>query len=257
MEEFDDLVPTPDEDGGLELSYRGWAQIDDVVWTMGRELVSLNVSFNAIESLPPELGDLHLLRELNIACNKLQTLPKQIGKLRQLRVLKINGNQIQSIPDDIGQCNHIERLYAGENRLPSFPATVENMKGLEILQLSNNDLTSIPPALCLIETIKEIDLGNNPGLQHMIPSKLQDNTEFILWMCDIWYNHQKEVVLINQCNEAYSNSISRGETKTKTLVNKVDRINTDTRDLLDEMPKGCLLKLAQCTASCKGSCSIM
>mmetsp|Transcript_17455 Transcript_17455/g.45373 ORF Transcript_17455/g.45373 Transcript_17455/m.45373 type:complete len:216 (-) Transcript_17455:548-1195(-) len=183
MEEFDDLVPTPDEDGGLELSYRGWAQIDDVVWTMGRELVSLNVSFNAIESLPPELGDLHLLRELNIACNKLQTLPKQIGKLRQLRVLKINGNQIQSIPDDIGQCNHIERLYAGENRLPSFPATVENMKGLEILQLSNNDLTSIPPALCLIETIKEIDLGNNPGLQHMIPSKLQDNTEFILWMC--------------------------------------------------------------------------
>ena len=62
MEEFDDLVPTPDEDGGLELSYRGWSLIDDVVWTMGRELVSLNVSFNAIEVEPHPYATYVLVR---------------------------------------------------------------------------------------------------------------------------------------------------------------------------------------------------
>lgn len=49
MEEYDDLVPTPDEQGKLELTYRGWKLVDEVIWTMGRELVILNLSFNSLE----------------------------------------------------------------------------------------------------------------------------------------------------------------------------------------------------------------
>lgn len=92
MEEFDDLVPTPDKDGYLELSYRGWDIVDEVIWTMGRELISLNLSFNSLKvnelvsspelmclkDIAPELGDLQVLRELNISCNKIETIPKQV-----------------------------------------------------------------------------------------------------------------------------------------------------------------------------------
>ena len=45
MEEYDDLVPTPNEDGSLELTYRGWTLVDEVIWTMGRELVILDISY--------------------------------------------------------------------------------------------------------------------------------------------------------------------------------------------------------------------
>ena len=30
-------MPTPDEDGRLELSHRAWQHVDEVVWTMGLE----------------------------------------------------------------------------------------------------------------------------------------------------------------------------------------------------------------------------
>ena len=73
MEDYDDLVPTPGGDGKLELTYRGWTIVDDVVWTMGRELVILDVSFNAVTDFPPEIGDLMLLREFNCSCNKVGT----------------------------------------------------------------------------------------------------------------------------------------------------------------------------------------
>ena len=38
MEEFDELLPTPDSEGSLELSHRAWTEVDEIVWTMGEEL---------------------------------------------------------------------------------------------------------------------------------------------------------------------------------------------------------------------------
>ncbi len=122
MEEYDDLVPTPQADGALKLTYRGWSLVDDVVWTMGRELVSLDVSFNAIQEFPPELGDLVLLQELNCSCNMLKTFPPQIGKLKKLRVLKCNGNKITKLPDEIGHCSML-RCSRPQRSSPAAPLT--------------------------------------------------------------------------------------------------------------------------------------
>ena len=67
MEEFEDLVPQPDEDGRMELTYRAWIEVDDVIWTMGRTLVFLDVSFNAIMDIPEEVrGTYPPLRILSI-----------------------------------------------------------------------------------------------------------------------------------------------------------------------------------------------
>ena len=60
-----ELIPTPDENGDLELTYRAAHELDPVVWTMGKELQRLDVSFNRITYFPSELGDLKLLVELN------------------------------------------------------------------------------------------------------------------------------------------------------------------------------------------------
>ena len=74
MEEYDDLVPDPGEDGVCDMTSQGWKHLDDVVWKMGLQILTLNVSYNQIVELPEEVGDLILLKDLNIAYNDLKML---------------------------------------------------------------------------------------------------------------------------------------------------------------------------------------
>ena len=55
---YDVPQPTPSAEGDLDLCYRGTVELDPVLWTMGRELLRLNVSFNKLLSIAGELGDL-------------------------------------------------------------------------------------------------------------------------------------------------------------------------------------------------------
>jgi hypothetical protein len=80
MDEFDELIPPPDKDGSLDLTHRNWVQLDAVLWTYGRDLLTLNIAFNNIESLPPELGDLPLLRDLDCSCNRLSIFPAEVRR---------------------------------------------------------------------------------------------------------------------------------------------------------------------------------
>ena len=114
MEEFEDLVPQPDDDGRMELTYRAWTEVDDVVWTMGRTLVFLDVSFNAITDIPEELGDLYQLKELNLACNHIESLPSSLGKLIKLQQLRANGNNLTEIPEEIGKCKSLKVRAGGQ-----------------------------------------------------------------------------------------------------------------------------------------------
>ena len=45
MEEFDELMPTPDEDGSLELSHRAWLEVDEVVRTLAGTKLPSRCSF--------------------------------------------------------------------------------------------------------------------------------------------------------------------------------------------------------------------
>jgi len=238
MEEYDDLVPTPEANGTLELTYRGWTLVDDVVWTMGRELLILDIAYNAITELPPELGDLMHLKELNCAFNKLQELPKQIGKLNHLKALTANGNKLTRLPDELGNCKSLERLLLGENAIQAVPLTLSTLRELQTLQLCNNRLTTFPPAMCLNPKLTVVDLLNNPGLQHMIPTKLQEHTEFILWMCRKWYAHKEESTLLRQCNKDYEMLIDEAKVGVVECLEAVDALHKERRVMADLMPRG-------------------
>eukprot|EP00613_Pedinella_sp_CCMP2098_P006183 CAMPEP_0171612366 /NCGR_PEP_ID=MMETSP0990-20121206/11165_1 /TAXON_ID=483369 /ORGANISM="non described non described, Strain CCMP2098" /LENGTH=238 /DNA_ID=CAMNT_0012176079 /DNA_START=188 /DNA_END=905 /DNA_ORIENTATION=+ len=229
MEEYDDLVPTPGVDGILELTYRGWNLVDDVVWTMGRELLVLNISFNSITEFPPELGDLMLLKELNCACNKVTGFPKQIGKLKHLKIIKANGNKITRIPDEIGMCKELVTINIGENLLQTVPATLCQCAKLEELAVCNNRLSFFPPAISQSPKLKKVDLTNNPYLQHMIPVKLQGNSDFILWMCAKWWSHDEESALVRACNKDYEAMIDRARRGGKGIIEECEKVHGDRR----------------------------
>lgn len=57
-----------------------------------QNLISLDVSHNALTGLPAELGQLRKLEVLDVSNNQLTGLPMELGRLTQLRILDISGN---------------------------------------------------------------------------------------------------------------------------------------------------------------------
>lgn len=235
MEEYEDLVPTPEKDGRLVLNYRGWSLVDDVVWTMGRELLVLDISFNSIVEVPPELGDLLLLQEFICSSNKITAFPPQIGKLKRLKLLKCNGNKLKKIPEEIGHCVSLRRIISGENALVTVPSTLANLPNLEELTLCNNRLTKLPPAVPL--KIKIVDLSNNPGLKHMIPLQLQGNSDFIKWMCAKWLSHDTEVAIIRGCNKEYEQLLEIDRDYIREAIKEVESAHVEMHVLSSKLPR--------------------
>lgn len=67
---------------------QGWACVPEAVLEL-TQLVSLDLSYNALEALPPEIATLRNLEELYLAHNNLATLPAAIGALSRLSALNI------------------------------------------------------------------------------------------------------------------------------------------------------------------------
>ena len=62
MEEDDDLVPNADDKGFLNISNRAWVNLDPVIWTMSLKILKLDMSYNHIVEIPPQIGELIMLR---------------------------------------------------------------------------------------------------------------------------------------------------------------------------------------------------
>jgi len=83
MEAQDELVPQPDSKGFLDLSSRAWVNLDPVLWKMSLTLVVLDISYNHIVDIPPQIGELILLKEFKAGFNKIVSLPPEFGRLKR------------------------------------------------------------------------------------------------------------------------------------------------------------------------------
>ena len=189
MEEEEDF--TIDDEGRLDLRYRGWTEVDSGCFTLVNQISILDISFNQLQTLPDEIGMLKMLTNLNCACNALQSIPPAIGRLRRLKVLKLNGNRLKSLPDEIGNCRRLSTIYLNENRLDELPASVGQCISLKELHLDNNVLTSLPLNLAKVrETLEVVSVRNNPTLS-IIPTKMQANSRVIIWIICYLYEQGK------------------------------------------------------------------
>jgi Leucine-rich repeat (LRR) protein len=60
----------------------------------------------------PVLSLITALKELWLSNNALEALPPGIGELKELRVLGLSGNKLQALPPELASLTKIERLYA-------------------------------------------------------------------------------------------------------------------------------------------------
>jgi len=58
----------------------------------------LTLTDNAIEQLPPEIGNCHDLQKLMLAGNRLQTLPETLAHCQRLELIRIAANQLHAFP---------------------------------------------------------------------------------------------------------------------------------------------------------------
>lgn len=202
MEDNDDDYE-PDSSGYLELRYRGWTDAHPRIWSFAHCLLNLDISFNQLHTIPPEISNLSLLQELNCACNKLQYLPGSIASMSWLRVIKANGNGISIVPKEIGQCKALELLNLSENILTSLPPEIAGCSSLAKLLLQNNDLPRLPLSMStLTGQIQDLDISNNSHeMVTTMPIEIHRDVHSIMWILSLQQEKRHCIDRLKQDNK--------------------------------------------------------
>ena len=125
--------------------------------------------------IPPELGNLTMLRSLNLFYNRLTAIPPELGNLANLEELQLSGNQLTGpIPPELGNLAKLQRLDFTQNQLTGpIPSELGNLADLTGLFLHINQLTGeVPTQLGSLANLQRLSLSGNE-LTGCIPTGLQ------------------------------------------------------------------------------------
>ncbi|XP_046575279.1 uncharacterized protein LOC124283294 [Haliotis rubra] len=141
------------------------SMLTELPWGI-RDSVSLyekmNVSFNAISELPPELPlRLPHLSHIDLSYNRLQTLPESFGLLFHLRTLLLSNNVLRSLPESFVHLVKLECIDLSHNQLKELPDEMGNMEALSKLNVSNNKLKLLPLSLGASKTLTLLIANGN------------------------------------------------------------------------------------------------
>ncbi len=167
----------------LDLSC-GLTEFPPEIFSLADSLEILNLSGNALTSLPDDLSRLHKLRIIFCSDNAFTELPAVLGQCQhlsmigfkanrikhvpaaalplRLRWLILTDNQIEQLPPEIGQCTQLQKLMLSGNKLAELPAELAECTQLELLRLASNRLTEIPAWLFAMPRLAWLALAGNP-----------------------------------------------------------------------------------------------
>jgi hypothetical protein len=113
----------------------------EYVCELGEAAKVVDVSENAIASLPRALAGLTRVHRLCASHNALVTLPQGLcGGWVSLKVLRLERNKLASLPPDLGELARLEELWLSDNQIESLPASVAKLKRLRTVRLARNRL---------------------------------------------------------------------------------------------------------------------
>ncbi|KAM9764852.1 PH domain leucine-rich repeat-containing protein phosphatase 2 isoform 1-T1 [Menidia menidia] len=175
----------------LDLQHNKLTELPEGLFNKALNLKYLNVSANALESIPPSsqleeslstLQEFYLtrnhlnencgallvghqnLRILHIAYNQLLSFPaSKLSKLELLEELNLSGNKLRTIPSTVSSCKRLHTLIAHSNHINVFPEIL-HLPEIKLVDLSCNELTEIQLPDSLPATLQELDLTGNSSL---------------------------------------------------------------------------------------------
>lgn len=178
------------------------------IYDLADTLEILDLSGNALSSLPDDLPRLHKLRIIFCSDNLFTSLPVVLGACPELRMIGFKANQlrevpaaslppklrwltltdnaIESMPEEIGDCAQLQKLMLAGNRLSTLPASLARCTRLELLRISANRLPSLPAWLQDLPRLSWLACAGNPfnetreaaaldaaGMEHIVWDRLQ------------------------------------------------------------------------------------
>ncbi|MHC8366179.1 protein kinase [Pseudomonas sp. ZT5P21] len=190
----------------------------------------LNLSGNALSSLPDDFHRLTRLRVLFCDRNHFSELPACLGQCAALtmvgfksnrietvpgaalppllRWLILTDNRIRELPTELGERPHLQKLMLAGNRLQRLPESMSNCHRLELTRIAANQLTELPGWLLTLPSLTWLAYAGNP-LETEADAAALDATPTIPW---------SQLRLEKQLGEGASGIIYQGLWKQTTPV---------------------------------------
>jgi hypothetical protein len=154
------------------------------IFELADSLEILDLSNNALKTLPDDFSRLKNLKAVFFGNNAFEEIPEVLGQCPQLSIIGFKSNQIQRIsetalppnlrwlilthnqleqlPQSIGTLSQLQKLMLAGNRLRSLPGSMTNCQNLELIRLSVNQLTTLPPWLFSLPRLSWLAYASNP-----------------------------------------------------------------------------------------------
>ncbi|KAK7099984.1 leucine-rich repeat-containing protein 40-like [Littorina saxatilis] len=147
----------------VNLSKNSFTQLPSNLILLEGTLTELNMGFNKISTLSPDIGLFPKLVFLDLRGNGMSSLPAEISSLQALRELTLSTNRFTEIPPPVYELKKLEILFMNENQVSTVdPAGVQRLGVLGTLDLQNNNISQVAPELGNCTSIKSLQLGGNP-----------------------------------------------------------------------------------------------
>ena len=167
----------------LDLSC-GLADFPNEIFDLADSLEILNLSGNALSSLPDDLPRLYKLRVIFCSDNLFSELPEVLGQCQnlemvgfkanrinkvsaaslpnKLRWLILTDNKITELPSELGSCASLQKLMLSGNQLQDLPIQMSACTRLELLRISANCFTQLPSWLLSLPKLAWLAYAGNP-----------------------------------------------------------------------------------------------
>ena len=144
----------------LDLSGNALSTLPDDLPRLGK-LTILFCSDNQFTELPEVLGRCTRLTMIGFKANRIRTVVAR-SLPTTLRWLILTDNRIEALPDAIGQCTQLQKLMLAGNLLRTLPSALSNCTRLELLRISANRLTELPAWLLRLPRLSWLAYAGNP-----------------------------------------------------------------------------------------------
>ncbi len=122
----------------------------------------LNISKFQLMSAPAECFDTWNLRYLDLSRNAISTIPDAVSKLSRLHTLDVSQNKLTFFTQSLGSVTTLSSLICNDNSLVQMPDELfEGLLVLSQLHMQNNCLSKLPPSISCLSSLREFRLENN------------------------------------------------------------------------------------------------
>jgi hypothetical protein len=108
---------------------------------MAKQLTTVDVSMNRVETLPHGLDSLKRLFKFFAKYNQIQQIPKGFGV--GYRYIFLNHNNLTHVPSEESFWRSIVVLGLGDNRIDKLPESIKASR-LSVLEIRGNNISSLP-----------------------------------------------------------------------------------------------------------------